>query len=136
VGGGDVVSKKVVSRTVAIVLGIICIVLSVVLVGAVVEFRQLSSGNATFKEPPPPTGTFSSLADYLNDLQSLGCKLINSNDWGTPNELVNYTEFRIIAYNTGVVFYYDVPPYGGMGWEVRLFTIFNGVIISFWNGAY
>lgn len=92
---------------------------------------------ASFKEPPTLTTKINTTESLKNDLESLGCKIINSSGWGTPNSLANYTEFRRIAYNTGVIFWYDsgtILLWNGVGYtsvdEVALNTIFDGTILS------
>jgi len=138
--------KKVVSRTVAIALGIICIVLAVSLVGAIADYTSIIGNNtissqSSFKEPPPLTIKLNmTIIDndtekLRDDLESLGCKIINSTNWGTPNALSNYNDFRRIAYNTGVVFWNDTGIYSTYPstWAdtVTLYTIFDGTILSF-----
>lgn len=153
--------EKKVSRTVAIALGIICIILAVGLVGTIADYTSIISGKdntissqASFKEPPTltieiNTSELNNTVNLKNDLEGFGCKIINSTNWGTPNSLANYTEFRRIAYNTGVVFWNDsgiytvyssspivtssgtleYPPIG-VADTITLYTIFDGTILS------
>jgi hypothetical protein len=138
--------KKVVSRTVAIALGIICIVLAVSLVGAIADYTsminskdniissQTSSSLASLKEPPALTTKINGTASLKNDLESLGCEIINSTNWSNTCGLENYADFRRIAYNTGVVFWYDtgaVTYYSEVYDSVTLYTIFGSSIFSF-----
>jgi len=134
--------KKVVGRKVAIALGIICIIFVVGLVGAIANYTSIINGNKTsFKEPTTLTTKINTTESLKNDLESLGCKIINSANWGTPNSLANYTEFRRMAYNTEVVFWYDTGIYGYLTApppvgqyisvdDVTLYIIFDGTILS------
>jgi hypothetical protein len=63
---------------------------------------------SSFKEPQPLTKEINDTTSLLNDLNSLGCKMfyLTSSFWfgNFVPQPINYTDFRRIAYNTGIVF--------------------------------
>ena len=70
--------KKVVGRTVAIALGIICIILAVGLVGAVADYTSIISGNETYYQNQISSlnSQISSLNAQINSLQDQVTNLI------------------------------------------------------------
>jgi hypothetical protein len=129
--------KKVVNSNVAIALGLVCIILSVGLVTVIMSYSHGSSNNSdTFKEPPPLNTVANSTEDKVNDLESLGCKIIYSTHWYLLNYAhVNYTEFRRMAYNSKAVlcliaymdgYYFDSNLKAG---DKILCTMFDGVAV-------
>jgi hypothetical protein len=106
-------SEKVVRRSVAIALAIICI-LSIAGLGAVlfVNYAHISAATTidksnnslSFNEPPPLDRVVNSDEEKVNDLESLGCKIVYPTYWFiTQGAHVNYTDFRRMAYNSKVV---------------------------------
>jgi hypothetical protein len=131
--------NKMVSRNVAIALGLICIILSVGLVTVTLtsySHNSESNNSDVFNEPPPLNIVVNSTEDKVNDLESLGCKIVYSTHWYlTFYAHVNYTEFRRMAYNSKIVlcfitymdgYYFDSHLYA----NTKIFcTMFNGVAI-------
>jgi hypothetical protein len=106
-------SEKVVRRSVAIALAIICLLL---IAGfGVVLFMNYSYTSApstidksnnslSFNEPPPLDKAVNSDEEKVKDLESLGCKIVYPTYWFiTQGAHVNYTDFRRMAYNSKVV---------------------------------
>jgi hypothetical protein len=94
---------------------------------------NLGVSNLEWKEPPALTKDVKSAEDVLNDLSGLGCVLINATDFGGPGPyaLLDYREFRRVAFNTKVVFYKieetyveERKPFIGCS------TIWNGFIVT------
>ena len=131
--------KKMVSRNVAIALGLVCIILSVGLVTVIlVSYSHGSESNnsGVFNDPPPLNRVVNSTEDKVNDLESLGCKIVYSTHWYlTFYAHVNYTEFRRMAYNSKVVLCLIVWMDGnffdsGLSAGTKIFcTMFDGVAI-------
>lgn len=87
--------------------------------------------NFDWKEPPALDTDVKNPQDILDDLESLGCVLIDDihefGHYGNIIRIENYVEFRRIAYNAKIVFY-------AYGYELAVFccyTILEGVFVSY-----
>jgi len=86
-----------------------------------------------FKEPPSLTTEINDMASLINDLNNLDCKIFylkTSNGWeGTmqPPQPINYTDFRRIAYNTGIVF---IQPSIPMQSTVYVYSEIDGIVVE------
>ena len=118
---------------------IISLVSYIVVAGQQRENTTLN--NASLKEPTPLVGELASFEELKNDLRSLGCNLFNVNEysWSHANgfNVKNYTEFRRIAYNTNIVFFYYREEITENGFVTShgfsyVFTIYDGVIV-YWS---
>jgi hypothetical protein len=82
---------------------------------------------SSFKEPQHLTREINDTTSLMSDLESLGCKvfyLTDYNGWHGTTQPINYTDFRRIAYNTGVVFVLHFPPY------VSVYSVIDGITVE------
>jgi len=87
--------------------------------------------NLDWKEPSALDKDVKNSQDILDDLESLGCVLIDDvhefGHYGNIIRIDNYVEFRRIAYNTKIVFYgYDYE-----GAVLCCYTILEGAFVSY-----
>ena len=85
--------------------------------------------NASFNSPPDLKREISSAKDVIDDLSSLGCKLMNVSSAEAKMQsglAVNYSDFRWITYNTKIAYYAEVPSEGSC-----FFTIYQGIAVVF-----
>jgi len=97
------------------------------------QLKNLKSevSNPDWKEPPPLIEDVKGIQDVLDDLESLGCVLINITqfiDYSGIN-ICNYTEFRRVAFNTQTVFYRRSVSGSA---ELDCYTIFEGVALHYY----
>jgi len=112
-------------------LGIIISLFAYVVLFGKAEVQSSMTLVTSFDEPPSLSSEPNDLQDIENDLKSLGCKIIYLTDSSVSNGFIvkNYTEFRRSAYNSKIVFLRYIIGYPTDG--VKLYTIFNGVIIEY-----
>lgn len=87
------------------------------------------SSQSSFSEPPPLSRPINNTEDLMSDLTSLGCHILYITDrspYALANIPMNYTEFRRMAYNCGVVLCY-YSPYSASEMSYVLWAIFDGV---------
>lgn len=135
-------------KSLVFVVAIICIISAVFLIAqsnllsgiSQSAYRQESSN--PFEEPPELEKEINSIDDILEDLSSLGCRLINASMEDTKLESIltvkDYTEFRRLAYNTKLVFfmtgkgyYYSTEQGSGIEYGIYCFTLYQGFPIGF-----
>ncbi len=65
--------------------------------------------DSSLKEPPTMVVKINSQQDIFNDLKSIDCLLVplTYNRFADAVYILNYTDFRRVAFNTGIVFYYN-----------------------------
>ena len=89
---------------------------------------QFSNVSDSFQEPPACTDEIASVEDVITDLESLGCKIICVYEYRSHLSQyfdMGYTEFRRLAFNSKIVFFYSPSKY-----FVYLCSIIDGVIVS------
>lgn len=117
------------------VLAVMCVLLvgSGAMIGffAALSARAAPSGNIqtiSFSEPPPLASQPSNFESVVHDLEGIGCKIIQTDsEYVTYNMVLNYTEFRRLAYNTGVAFAFC---FGNPLRLLGLYTVYSGILFS------
>jgi gas vesicle protein len=87
----------------------------------------LGISSASFATPPELQQEINNATDVINDLSSLGCKLMETGYVSSDQqvEVSYYSDFRWIAYNTKLVFYFDY------GTSISCWTIYRGFDVLF-----